>query len=235
MSKKQLFTLGLPKWPALIVKGEKVTIDQAKEILIRTGGSHFSSNDHVFDRNLILAFYGIECDMYDLRDYIKNKYNGTIDPYEFMLKTAKEWGVLTDLHYLENRRVVSCWIGGPHGWCNWDGHIGSTNYNIGKWPSIEDVYNEWVIIAKAFPYLDLKCQLLSGETCQENIEPVVEYTIKNGEVDISKPKEFLAYPTDDTAEEIGKFFSNPYRERGCTIDQFKDALAHTATKVNNSL
>ena len=49
-----------------------------------------------------------------------------------------------ELEYLSNHRIVSSWIGGPHGWCNWEGNIGCNNYNIGKHPSCKEVYNEWI-------------------------------------------------------------------------------------------
>lgn len=233
MKKEELLALSLPKWPAFIVTGKNITVDQAKEILIRTGGRTFSSNDHNFDRELNLAFYGYYCDSYDLIDILRRQSH-IEDAYEFMETRAKEWGVLSDIYYLKNHQVVSAYVGGPHGWCHWDGSIGTTSYNIGKWPSVEDVYNEWVIIAKTFPYLELRCQLLSGETCEENVQPVVEYIVKNGKVKIKKPTDFLARPTDDMIENMkGIFSNNPYRERGCTIDQFKDALAHSAAIVNN--
>lgn len=35
---------------------------------------------------------------------------------------------------------------------------------------------------EAFPYLDLRCQLLSGESCEEEAKPVVEFIVKDGTV-----------------------------------------------------
>ena len=44
-----LLEIGLPKWPALVVKGKKITKEEAAEILIRTDDFWFSANDHDFE------------------------------------------------------------------------------------------------------------------------------------------------------------------------------------------
>lgn len=36
MTKKELMSRSLPKWPALVVVGDPVTHDQAAEIIVRT-------------------------------------------------------------------------------------------------------------------------------------------------------------------------------------------------------
>lgn len=48
----------LPKWPALVVGGERVSREQAQEILIRTDDWDHFTNDHEF-RSQILTTVGI--------------------------------------------------------------------------------------------------------------------------------------------------------------------------------
>ncbi len=151
--------------------------------------------------------------------------------YEFKEKIESKYDPL-DLSYLQNSRIVSSWIGGPHGWCDWNGKIYTSNYNIGKWPSIEEVYNDWIKIAEAFPYLELKCQLMNHEAGEEDAEvtPVVEFSIKKGKVEIYEPKEVLDYPVFGTSDMIRRF-SDPFAERGCTIKMFEDALKYTEERL----
>lgn len=222
--KNKLLNKGLPKWPALIVKGKPVTKEQAEEILIRTDSLSFCSNDRDFEAQCNEIIYGVKSDWMGLHEALAKKFNLTQrEAWDKEDEIRKQLGCL-GLTYLGNRRILSSWIGGPHGWCNWNGYIGTNNYNIGKWPSVGDVYNDWKLIAKTFPYLDLRCQLLSGETCEEAVIPVVEYVVKNGKVRLTEPKEALDYPNDDTMSQVMNIFSNMNRERGCSISQLKEAV-----------
>lgn len=197
------FNIALPKWPALLVMGKKVTREQAVEIIFRTN-SGWSSNDRHF-----LKF---------VADNIGHK----TDEYDYMYlnpEMREQWGSLP-LEYLGNSRIVSCWIGGPHGWCTWEGDIFTNNYNIGKWPSVQEVFSEWSEIAQAFPFLDLRCQLLdreAGEEIEEGENPatvVVEFIVKDGTCTIVVP-ESGADPMMPTVFDMSGFLSfatNPNRE-----------------------
>lgn len=225
----------LPKWPAMIVKGKPVTTDQAKEIIIRTDSFNFYSNDRSFERQINKYLYGVECNSFDRHEAIEKKHG--IKMFEaFEMESAKqlEYGII-QLEYLNNSRILSSWIGGPHGWCNWNGYIGCNNYNIGKYPAEDEVFEEWKRIAEAFPFLSLKCQLLSGETCGDNLEPVVEYRIDGGIVGwIEEPTELLDHPNNgSTGADIAAIFSNPVRERGCTFEEFKAAAELVRAKISN--
>ena len=145
----------LPKWPALLVVGEAVTPEQAAEIIIRTSSFRFTTNARDFKAQLETALYGQVLD-----DYTQSAF----DQQE---RKRQEYRVL-DLEYLYNDQVCSCWVGGPHGWCHWDGRIHTNNYNIGKWPSEEEVLKEWQAIAAAFPFLSLRSQLLT-ERCVKKV------------------------------------------------------------------
>lgn len=82
---------------------------------------------------------------------------------------------------------MSCWIGGTHGWCDWDGTIFANSFNVGKWPTVEEVEKDWQAIAAAFPFLDLRSQLLnrgSSEAVDEGASPVVEFVVRNSRVEV---------------------------------------------------
>ena len=224
--------IDLPKWPAMVVKGEPVTKEQAMEIIVRTGNIYFSCNDKEWNMFLNYIYYDLD-DMYD--DHFKgiakelNVKETDTKVYEYISKKIKELGVL-DLEYLRNERVASSWIGGPHGWCNWDGKIFSNNYNIGKYPTVEEVTEEWNKIAKAFPFLDLECVLYKGETSEEENEPLMQFTVKNGEVNVGKSTLVIKprFLTDDILLD----FHKPGRERGCSEIQIIKAINHTKSVVN---
>ena len=243
MTKKEFFNIGLPKWPAFAVVGTHVTKEQAMEILIRTDNLWFSSNDREFDKQLNEYLFNIKIENagYDSdTDAIKKLLGieegerGYWDKvFEYKNKFKEEVGIIP-LGYLNNNRIVSSWIGGPHGWCDWDGNIGCRNYNIGKWPSVGDVYDEWTRIAKAFPFLELTCQLMGHEAGPDDGEdkPAIEFKIKAGKVTMKEPKKAITSTSFGTADMVERF-SNPHAERGCTFEIFKQALAHTRSIIAN--
>ena len=57
---EHFFKRELPKWPGLLVIGDKVTPEQAMEILIRTDNLQLSSNDRKFDQQLNEIVYGVK-------------------------------------------------------------------------------------------------------------------------------------------------------------------------------
>jgi len=222
---EELFNKGLPKWPALVVVGKPVTEQQAMAINVMTDRFSFCSNDREFEKEIHKLIYGIDASWSDLTDAIKEKYKLEFnDAWDFKEKEAIKYGVL-ELNYLSNSRILSSWVGGPHGWCNWDGTIGSSNYNIGKYPSVQDVYDDCVKLAEAFPFLEMKVQLMNQEASEdtEKMEAVVEYSIKDGVVDMYEPSEILETPYFGS-DSMFERFNNPHAERGCTIEKLSEAL-----------
>jgi len=232
MKKEEFFKIGLPKWPGLLVKGEKITEEQAAEIILRTSG-WISCNDDDFTN-------AVNCLIYDVQDNGKHSYYDKVNDlirekigvgkdfpeawsklWEYREKRNQELGILEDCCYLGNHQICSSWIGGPHGWCNWDGTISACNYNIGKWPAIEDVYNEWKLVAKTFPFLDLKCQLLNHEQCfpetVNNPGPIIEFHVKGGRVKMSIPSKVLCESEDVDFED----FRN---EIGCSLEKVRETI-----------
>lgn len=211
------FTTELTKWPGFLVEGDPVSSDQAAEIIVRTSGLDFITNDHAFARELYAA-----CGIAVHEEVWPSPTN-----WEQARMVRDRLGVL-DLTYLQNSQIVSSWIGGPHGWCAWDGTIAAGNYNIGKWPSVEEVLEDWQAIAAAFPYLRLRSQLLSDEGCVEDVRPVVEFTVANGQATAGEPGATIRF--DGGEPDILKCLT-PGGERGCTIEQFRAALALAERQV----
>ena len=204
----------LPKWPHMIVAGLPLTKEQTYEVMIRTSDFYFSNNDrcHWTEAAEDILYTG-----YIGKDSKQDKRKWAYEKYQS----------LRQIYYLSNERFTSSWVGGPKGWLNWDGTIGCCNYNIGKWPTVDEVYSEWVLIADTFPFIDLKCQLMSDESCEENTKPLVEYVIKNGLVNIyEEPLEKLVsnVPYVDPTEYFIANIDNWDNLQGCSLEVFKEAL-----------
>ena len=215
---KDALNVGLPKWPALIVAGYKVTEEQAAEILIRTDCNlpdfSYGGNDRSFGAQLNDLF-GVPNE----RDMGNDNFRAHWDAMEAL---RGRLGKL-ELGYLNNSWIYSAYIGGPHGWINWNGDIFTNTYNIGKWPDTDDVAKDWAAIAEAFPYLDLRCHLLNAESCEDGGRPVVEYVVSEGKVTVKPPMGMIAPPVNDVMSSAMSLFS-PNRERGITVDMLRKKL-----------
>lgn len=221
-----LLERGLPKWPALLVKGEKISEEEAAEVLIRTNGVYIGGNDRALNKQLYDAF--------GCKQWKETIERDDMEPYEIdkidYAPFNEKWKML-DLSYMRNDRIVSAWIGGPHGWCDWDGKIFAANYNIGKWPSCEEVYEDWQKIAEAFPFLNLTAQLLPmeiGEAVDQGpgLQPVIEFRVKKGEVEVRDPEDICVFPQDLDMRAVALSFGFG-REREFafrSLEEFKEKL-----------
>jgi hypothetical protein len=232
MSNEKYFEIALPKWPRLLVVGDKVTREQAMEILIRTDDLEFSGNDNLFMRQLSKVVYGIDTDTsWHIADAMQKQLGLTWEESRNKInKTRSEYRILENLYYLQNRQIVSAWVGGPHGWCDWEGNIYTAQYNIGKWPDVATVYNEWCDIASTFPFLKLTAQLLSREIGDSDPGvPVVQFNVANGVVTMSVPERQI---TPATMPDFVSRFASTHGERGCTIEQFYEASTFVKNKYS---
>ncbi len=156
-------TVGLPKWPAMVVEGAPVTSAQAEEILLRTDCSlpdfNYASNAHEADTALC-ALFGIPSER-DRETAVKVDFNQHWTRLDALRTRLRK----IPLEYLSNSQLVSAYVGGPGGWLSWEGVVAGHDRNIDKWPSVEAVATEWGLIAAAFPYLDLRCWLYDEECC----------------------------------------------------------------------
>lgn len=171
MTVDDLLNSDLTKWPRLLVAGDPITEAQANEIILRTTPSYLSSNDRPWLAQ-VCGILGLKQGKYGEVSW------DSLDHWRAMI------GAL-DVSYLRNERIMSSWVGGPHGWCDWDGTIGCDTYNIGKWPHAHDVDTEWRLIAAAWPFLTLRCQLVPDEG--EAMTPAVEWRVSGGRVEVVEP------------------------------------------------
>lgn len=200
----------LGKWPRLLVTGTPVSEEQADEILVRTNLWYSLSNDK--DWELVVAeLAGISIGAHGMYDY------------QSVRRFEQRHGVLR-LEYLHNYRIASAWIDGPHGWCDWNGHIGCSTFNIGKWPTADSVTGEWTAIATAFPYLDLTAQLVGDEGAAE--DPAIQWRIHRGQVDVdTNPTELLRpVAAFDAPAAIHRIQYDAFRERGIYRERLERAL-----------
>ncbi|MFF4292164.1 hypothetical protein ACFY0N_00740 [Streptomyces vinaceus] len=198
----------LTKWPRLLVTGAPVTPEQADEILVRTTNPYLlDGNDKAWTMEVYGAF-GLTPGRYG---------NATMDS---ILAVADELGLL-GLPTLYTSRITSTWIGGPHGWCDWDGTIGCANYNIGKWPDRETILAEWTVIAEEFPYLVLTAQLLADE----GQGPVVgQWRVLDGQAVEESPGLPITDPAEVEQEDIFRRVLLPGGERGVNPKRLETAI-----------
>lgn len=201
----------LPKWPAIRVIGDPISIADAKDIIFRTdrsliyGPSDFmlGGNDRDFLNSCVERF--------GWRQYVENQRvkdeliaaclkngskldtiedrrrklvpEGFNDFYDFAEAYRREMGFI-QCEYLGNDYLSTAYIGGPTGWCKLNGEIALSGKNIGKWPTVEEVAAEWRMLLNAFPFLNLECTLFSGEFCEERISPVCTFKVGKGHVTV---------------------------------------------------
>lgn len=191
----------LPKWPNAFVTGKSVTPDQAKNIIFRTDmsctypSSYGFGNDRNFEAMCVQLFGWDKLIEFEQQWFDKTPEQRTawladgptrISPYDIEC----EWADLMEVvptQYTDNNWLASCYVGGPHGWCNPDGKIHSDGHNYGKWPTVEEIVADWTALVIAFPYLDLVCTLFSGEQCEDHSVPVCSVVVKNGMVEVHAP------------------------------------------------
>ncbi|MGW4731774.1 hypothetical protein ACWEQC_21870 [Streptomyces shenzhenensis] len=199
----------LTKWPRLLVTGEPITPEQADEVLIRTANPWLLQvNDRAWNATVARVF---DLDATEYGHATAESTRAAVERYGFL-----------DLTLIYNSRIGSSWIGGPHGWCDWDGRIGCSNYNIGKWPDVEDVTEDWELIARTFPYLDLTAQLVTDEGAGH---VAAQWRVKDGTAELRAPGEQLAELTE--LGELGDLFDRLLAggERGVPEDRLRAAAA----------
>jgi hypothetical protein len=183
ITKKQAATISIPRWPQMLVTGKPVSTEQAKEIIFATD-SYLNSiydgygNYHNYS-NWFQKITGYE--------KINNLGNARWDMMEVFRKINNS----LELEYLSNNWVMSSYIYGPHGWCHPDGTI-SYEDNVGKWPSFEELFNEWSLIATKFTFLDLWVTFVcigddNLQAVDEPDTPLFSLYVHNGKVTCHQP------------------------------------------------
>lgn len=176
----------LPKWPQMLVSGVQVTLEQAFDIILRT--DRFLTDPDGYSNNREFSkWYKAESNLVALLETRKypegHEYQTT--NWEKYRQLQESIGFVST-EYVSNDWAASCFIGGPHGWCSPAGVISYAD-NVGKWPNIREVYDDWVKIAEAFPFVDAHVTLMSGESCEDETYPVINFRVKDGAVELDSP------------------------------------------------
>ena len=200
----------LTKWPRLIVAGDPVTREQANDILIRSNTRYLFTNDSAWGQ-AVAGVYGITIGKYGL-------------DHQSAQPVFDRLGVL-DLHYLANERIMSDRLGGPHGWCDWDGTVGCNTHNIGKWPTVEEVQEDLDSIAGAWPFLRMQVQLVADEG---ESDVAAMWVVADGTAAFVEPGEQL--PTADLtdAQILDRVLTGRLSERGVSLERLREAVAQVA-------
>jgi hypothetical protein len=147
----------LPKWTGMICIGDKLTSEQALEIIIRTDRYNFYNeyyNEYYNDVQLINVIKKTYLRCLPVEDQISDQ---TLDIEKF----NHMFGILP-IYYLNNHMLYHST--GLHGWMKKDGTVKTSSYNIGKRPTKQDLIEEVQIILKAFPFIkNIHFQFLNGE------------------------------------------------------------------------
>lgn len=223
----------LGKWPRLIVVGESVTRDQAAQMIMQTSSCYQGCNDHEWELD-VAAVMGLAPPFFSRDANMPVKEVMALDEHD--RQVWKDLGNL-DLHYCVNDRIMSAYVGGPHGWVAWDGTIGCSSYNVGKWPSEDHLIDDWVRISARFPFLTCGVQFIGNEGAG-GISLTLD--VQEGSCTIVDASEYLLAPesweeTDMSALIRDLRDGTHRRERGCTLDTLQEALSITRQNVIRSL
>ncbi len=203
------------------VTGKTVTPEQAKEILFRTDSSlafpseYSFGNDRRFrDRCIklfgwdrLIAFGEKVRAASNLDGAAREKAlaqllpDGVSSDWDIGQLWANEMGYIST-SYVKNDWLASAYIGGPHGWMSPAGNVHHDGHNWGKWPSVEEIVEDWKKLLEAFPYIETVTTLYSGEQCEDHSVPVCTITVGKGQVVVHTPDLTM----HDRAPEGGKAF-----------------------------
>jgi hypothetical protein len=165
----------------MLVAGKPVTEEQAREIIRCTDSffSYPSGNDHSWIEHVTRVLW-MAPDSY----YEEENFEARIARFDvaqnYRDRWHARWGYLRT-EYVHNDWMSSSFVGGPHGWMHPDGSIGYTD-NVGKWPSVAALFDDWKAIAERWPFLELGVCLMSGESSEEDKTPIVGFSVTEGRV-----------------------------------------------------
>ena len=214
MIMNQKFNMCLSKWPKMKLTGIPVSIEQAKDIISRTdefivdmsknaGGNNKPWNQWA---NTTLHF----SDLIELQ----NSFD-TLDQYYPLKKQIQEKLGLVKTWFVKNDWMSSNYIFGPNGWCSPTGKIAFDDC-IGSDPTVKNIYDDFVAIATAFPYLQMTATVY--EEYDDTFENIVTFIIKNGTVIMTDEHDAHHYDVEfdkvDVVEKTMKTLPKRSNEQG---------------------
>jgi hypothetical protein len=168
----------LPKWCEMRVSGNKISREQAENIIIRTdytiGYFGMGGNSEKFSRQLANAL-GLPRFSWALPDREAAAAQRCWRDF-----TRKIGYFNTSL--VKNDWISSCFVFGASGWCHPNGDI-FYSQNIGKWPSATELLDDWSRIAAEWPFLDLGVAVMDVDDAHadNSATQLVSIKVKDGE------------------------------------------------------
>lgn len=206
----------MQKWPHMTVIGDQVTAEQAADILIRT------------DSNMCSFLYAG-----NQPDHVRVNYKAAVGctcPKEWDLKALQACPANSRklrLNYLKNAQIVSAYIGGPHGWVDWQGRVFANSFNTGKWPSEETLLEDCTTIAEAFPFLQATFWWWSSEGCEFDGSQLPVYAIRvEGGVakETKEPCPVAPGQSDTETDMLRVLYGGHSREIGLSADRLGELV-----------
>ena len=226
----------LPKWPQMLVTGKQVTVEQAKEIIFRT--DEFLTDASTYSggnaRNFNAAYRKrAGLDLLQFERTARDGHTYTSFDWDKQRELCERLNIIRT-NYVENSWASCSYAGGPHGWCSPAGVI-SYSDNVGKWPSIGEIIDDWTKIAQAFPYLDLHVTLMSGESCEDDTEAAINIRVVDGSA-FAQPPDESVHAIPERRDMLESFIElmNPTggeREIGLPIDWYDEFAARVKAVV----
>lgn len=175
--RQRLDAYSLPKWPQMLVWGDAIRPEQAQDIILRTDEFLTNVSPYSFgnNRDWCLATQAT----LGFSDYFSPEY----DPHFQSELTAR---LRAAVGFLETEYLVNHWANSLHahgvsGWSHPDGTVWFSG-NIGRYPTAEEVAEEWARTAAAFPFLSLTVTLMSQSQYEDDRHPVFSLRVKAGGV-----------------------------------------------------
>lgn len=225
------------KWPQLLITGEQVN-DQnmINEILIATDSfftdtSQYAGGNCSEFRRLYQEASGAIY-IQNFSKYLEEKdvtiKNGHLNSsfLYFVYDEVRKKVNFLETSYVHNTQASSCFVYGPYGWMDVNGKIQYVD-NVGKWPSTDSVYEDFVMIAERWPFIKLNATCMEVEV-QPGLDdlnlkhPLFNIKVENGKAEIMDPDTSVhnIENIDDNFEIIDRHFigfdDNSWSEIGIT-------------------
>lgn len=228
----------LPKWPRLLVKGPRINPELAGEVIVRTMWlPGLSSHDTRASRLVRDAFGFSELYRKALREELKS---GKAD---WQARLSAEWNTWERVseeigslgtQYVWNDCILSACITGANGWVDWSGNVGTAGVGLlSKWPSVEEITDDWRRIAHAFPGLALEAQIVDVQWPDEDGQsyksatPLVRWTVGRGGVEVHREPGELLRPIYPEPVWDGRIL----RETRVPVKELRSAVLRCQKKV----
>jgi len=224
ISKEEAFQHELPKWTKIVIIGDSVSVETAKEIIFRT------------DEFLVDAYGSMGGNNKEFtQDYLEESglsslyKDGKVD-YLASEAVKQELGFIPLAHF--HNYWASCnFVAGPNGFCTPEGKICFAGH-MDKHPTVEELCNDLEPLAQAFPELKMNVEIYSKE---DGIEFLMGFIVKDGEVTITKENMELINKVDpilfNTAEIHRKNLNVDYSEFGLPVEWYEEFASRVKDAV----